>query len=506
MLRRKINHIALGVLGLLFVAAPARSAILVVDDDNVTCPGAPFRTINQALAVAEAGDEIQVCPGLYMEQVGLAKPLTLAGMPVGNKKAGILPFDLPVSRPGALGGKLIAAGLLVDSRQVALDSLVVDVSAANVAGCTRVVAGVYLRATSGPVINVEERGAHATAPPDCDTGVGMLVEGGQIGEIFGKPILGKAVVAIRDSEFTDNQKGGIVVTGDTAIVKIRDTQVLGSGSAALGGQNGIELSGGVKGRIQDVQIRDFQTAVAGKTATGVLIFGANRVRMRGSTLTALQTGVFVVGDRARILDNQLGDITSDGIVFLGDRNRALGNSIDISSVSGVFIDGDHNTVRGGNMDYMPVGVWFFDGDRDLARGIDFPNCPSPGCVPEPERVGGVRTLTSDSVDPFTFDCAFATDCDDGNPCTTAVAHATTGPTTATRLPASTPCSDGTICNGQETCLTGVCQHGTPLVCVDGVECTQDFICDATLGCQFPAVQDGTSCNGGAGTCTAGVCS
>jgi hypothetical protein len=499
MLRSKINHIALGVAGMLVAAAHARAAVLVVDDDNVPCSFAPFRNINQALAVANADDEIQVCPGLYMEQVVLTKPLTLRGLPVGNQKAVLMPLQLPATRPSTIGGKLITAGILVDARNVVLDSLVLDMSAASVPGCSPVVAGVYLRAASGPLDNVEVRGAHATAPPDCDTGVGLLVEGGQIGDIFGKPIFGKAVVSVRESVFTNNQKGGIVVLGDRAIVKIRASQVLGNGLAALAVQNGIEVSGGAKARVQDAQIRDFQTAVAGKTATGLLLFGAKRVRSRHTTMTALQTGVFVVGDRARILDSQIGDIMSDGIVFLGDKNRALSNLIDVSSVSGVFIDGDHNTVSGGNMTDMPVGVWFFDGDRNLARGIDFEN------VTEPERVGGVRTLTSDAVDPFSLDCAAAADCDDGNLCTTDACDTTTGACTATILPNFTSCGDANVCNGAEVCLTGVCQAGTPLVCVDGNECTQDGICDAALGCQHPNVPDGTVCGGGMATCTNGVC-
>src|SRR5262249_59891671 len=134
MLRSKIIHITLGVLATVLVASHARAAILVVDDDNVPCFAAPYHNINAALAVAEAGDEIQVCPGLYMEQVVLTKPLTLRGMPVGNKKAVILPFDLPVSRPSTIGGKLITAGLLVDSPQVAPDTLVGDMSAAHAPG------------------------------------------------------------------------------------------------------------------------------------------------------------------------------------------------------------------------------------------------------------------------------------------------------------------------------------------------------------------------------------
>ena len=222
---------------------PRARNILVVDDDNVRLR-APYHNINAALAVAEAGDEIQVCPGLYMEQVVLTKPLTLRGMPVGSQKAVIMPPALLASRQSTIGGKFIAAGILVDAPKVVLDSLVVDMSAANVPGCAPAVAGIYVRDASGPLTNLEVSGAHATAPPDCDTGVGLLIEGGQIGDNFGQPLLGKAVVSLSNSTFTNNQKGGVVVLGNRAIVKIRDSQVLGDGAAALEVQNGIELTGG----------------------------------------------------------------------------------------------------------------------------------------------------------------------------------------------------------------------------------------------------------------------
>src|SRR5262249_54449680 len=156
----------------------------------------------------------------------------------GSQKAVILPPALLSSRPSTIGGKLVAAGILVDAPKVTLDSLVVDMSAAVVNGCSPAVAGIYVRDASGPLSNLVASGAHATTTPDCDTGVGLLIEGGQIGDIFGKPLLGKSVVSVSNSAFNHNQKGGIVVLGNRAIVKIRSSQVLGDGAAALGVQNG----------------------------------------------------------------------------------------------------------------------------------------------------------------------------------------------------------------------------------------------------------------------------
>ena len=220
-----------------------------------------------------------------------------------------MPPGLLASRQSTIGGKFVAAGILVDAPQR---------GARQPGGEHECGQRCRLRSRRGGRLPPRRqrtglesgsiRGA-CDRPARLRHGRGSAHRGGQIGDIFGKPLLGKAVVTISDSTFTNNQKGGIVVLGDRAIVKIRACQVLGDGAAALGVQNGIELTGGVKARVQDILVRHFQTAVAGKTATGLLLFGAHKARLRRGTITDVQTGIFVVGDGARVLDTQIGDIT-----------------------------------------------------------------------------------------------------------------------------------------------------------------------------------------------------
>ena len=64
-----------------------------------------------------------------------------------------------------------------------------------------------------------------------------------------------------------------------------------------------------------------------------------------------------------------------------------------------------------------------------------------------------------------------------------------------------PCSDGDLCNGMETCLMGACGGGSenPLDCDDGNPCTDDA-CHASSGCIHEEVPDGYAC----GDCQAGV--
>ena len=57
----------------LFQTTSAFAGTLVVDDDRAQCSGAQFPSINFAVAAANPGDTIKVCPGLYQESVRVAK-------------------------------------------------------------------------------------------------------------------------------------------------------------------------------------------------------------------------------------------------------------------------------------------------------------------------------------------------------------------------------------------------------------------------------------------------
>jgi len=66
----KLRHVAIYASVLLcFGTAPAFARTLVVDNDGAECPKAEYTTIQQAVAAAEAGDKILVCPGLYLGTV-----------------------------------------------------------------------------------------------------------------------------------------------------------------------------------------------------------------------------------------------------------------------------------------------------------------------------------------------------------------------------------------------------------------------------------------------------
>ncbi len=113
-----------------------------------------------------------------------------------------------------------------------------------------------------------------------------------------------------------------------------------------------------------------------------------------------------------------------------------------------------------------------------------------------------KSLRSDFGDSFTLEVCgngivdAGEQCDGGpagNPCCVACKFA----------PGGTPCPDGNVCNGDETCSAfGQCVPGTPITCIDNNLCTDDG-CDPAVGCTF--TNNDLPCDDGNGCTVADMC-
>lgn len=543
---------------LLLAGAEARgSQILYVDDDGMdpfNCAGAPFQTITDALAVANAGDEIRVCPGVYPEQVTITKSVTIRGENFGSRRAVIKPAALPATLPSLWSTNPITAAVLVDTKFIRMSDVDIDLSDNTLAACSPALAGLYLRNTSGRIERVEVYDTRLASRPDCESGVGVFIESGPTEFVLGKPINGTARVSLRGVKFENYQKAGLAAHGPRTILVIVDASAT-AGVGPVGGAvaNGYEFAFGARGKLVDSTAEGHTTAVPGRLAAGVLGFELGKTKIRRDTFTDNQVGVFVVGDRARIKRSVITDNTSDGVVLLGDANLVASTEISRSSVSGCFVNGDRNVIRGGFINDAEFGVWFIAGFGNAYYGTTFQGVD----LATRGVFGGVRDLTPATAAPFRTRCTSSLACDDGDACTTDPCDVMSGvcshapvvcddanPCTDDSCDSllgcqnvvddTNPCSDGsvcttadvcsggvcagvltppavlcnagngTVCDGLEACnpVTGTCDPGTPPTCDDGNECTTDT-CDAILGCQVANVIDGTPCTGG--TCTGGVC-
>jgi|GEM_PF-1468309 len=514
--------------------APAHASVIYVATDPpppvLECFGAPFHTIGAALAVARPGDEIRICPGEYPEQIVLSRPIRLTGVLEGTVRPRIKPAALPVSQSSLLGANAVTAALIVDNELAAIANLEVDLSNVSVSSCLPVLTGIYLRRASGFVERTRIVNVRTSGQAPCNSGVGLYIESGQVGEILGKPVVAQARVTVRDVELAGYQKAGLAANGPRTTVVVRGGSATGTGPIETPAQYGYQIGFGASGRLTGVTTTGHISLRPGKAAADVLGFRGHRLSVSRSTMSASQEGVLAIGDRTRVKRSQLSFMTGDGIVFLGHRNLALGNLIEASGVAGVFANGNINVVRAGVIRDQLLGVWFQEGIRNRIRGIWFDGVP----VEAQGVYGGIRwDMTTASAEPFTTECRTAADCDDGNSCTTAVCQAghcvlttlapgstcddgnscttgdlcnTAGLCAGTTVPPATPCDDGKTCTTGDTCTAaGVCV-GTPALagtpCDDGNGCTGSDVCNGSGSCGGTPLIAGTACDDG-NACTLG---
>jgi cysteine-rich repeat protein len=119
---------------------------------------------------------------------------------------------------------------------------------------------------------------------------------------------------------------------------------------------------------------------------------------------------------------------------------------------------------------------------DLCTGSS-PTCPADAKSTSECRAAGGTCDVAEVCDGVSDDCpADQVDpglCADGNPCTLESCVALE--CQIDPIASDTPCPDGDVCNGDETCQLGVCTSGMSLTCDDGEVCTADS-CDPLGGC------------------------
>jgi pectin methylesterase-like acyl-CoA thioesterase len=124
-----------------------------------TCPGANFSTIQAAVNASASGDTVQVCPGIYPEQVIIKKGLNLIGIQSGNADAAVVISPAGGMSPNVTGvGGPIAAGIAVISASpVSIANVVVDGSNNQIKSCGVDLVGIFFQNASGSIKYVVTR-------------------------------------------------------------------------------------------------------------------------------------------------------------------------------------------------------------------------------------------------------------------------------------------------------------------------------------------------------------
>lgn len=336
----------------LLLAAPAFAATTVEVGSCLTGL-VQFPAIQDAVNQSPAGTIIDVCPGIYPEQVSINKNLTIKGVadPNSNQDAAIIvsPSGGVVANASSLSsGQPIAAQILVTSpaTSVTLSGLTVDGAGNNLPDCSVDLIGVYYQNASGSVTTFAVRNqALAPALNGCQSGLGVFVQSGGGGT---------STVLVQDTSVHNYQKNGITGNEPGTTLNMVNNAVQGAGVVNPPGaaQNGIQIGFGAKGKatgntVLDQLYGDINTAIS----VGVLLYDAaenSNIKVINNNIHNTQTAVGIYtdssdptqyGDGVTVQANDIFEtLTYDAIDVCTNGNTIKGNTIANSAESAIHFD------------------------------------------------------------------------------------------------------------------------------------------------------------------------
>ncbi|MGA7409740.1 MAG: right-handed parallel beta-helix repeat-containing protein [Bryobacteraceae bacterium] len=304
--------------------------ILVVGQPSTPCPGATYTTIGAAVTAANPGDEIDICPALYPEQLIITKRLKL----VGVEANGVNRVLLQPSLTDLMGLATEAVITVMNTQGVGIENLAIDASHNTVATCSPGLAGVHFFNASGKVKDSAIFGAELTNPTGCPTlpvlnGFGVLVDANQPGPFS---------VSVEHNSIHDYTANGVFVNGTAGGVKaeIVGNTISGVGPASGTKQFAIYLLNGAIGKIHDNALTEglcgslTTVACIAVRSEGVTTRNAgDGTEVNDNIITDAQSGIFINGaNDLKVMNNQISNIYGlDGIDIQGTAAGHFTNSV-----------------------------------------------------------------------------------------------------------------------------------------------------------------------------------
>lgn len=189
---------------------------------------------------------------------------------------------------------------------------------------------------------------------------------------------------IAKNSVTGFHRAGILVDGVGSSATVRGNTVVGIGEKSTGwAENGIQVSRGGSATLTGNRVEGHWWDLNDFVSSGVIVFGADGVTVRGSDLAANDAGLVLVGDRIKAVDNILDVSTPDGsrdgtlhygaLVF-GENNALVRNDFSTTTGAdiGVFVSAtSSNTKLVGNTFAGGFGTPIFDGGDDTKLPAPF---------------------------------------------------------------------------------------------------------------------------------------
>ncbi|MCC6628762.1 MAG: right-handed parallel beta-helix repeat-containing protein [Chloroflexi bacterium] len=312
-----------------FVTVRANNAY--VTPNSFIAPLTTAPSVQRGVDAAGAGDTVNVQAGTYTEQVVITKDLTVVGTDGALLTNIVAPATIPVAANPA------SAIVRIDGAGVGVDLSGFTVKGPGPGSCGSIGAGIFVSGGANGVIHdnrvLDIRDHEPVPPPNlsgCQNGVGILV---------GRSAFATTGTAtITDNHIEGYQKNGIVVSNTGSSATIKDNTVKGFGAQTQIAQNGVQISSGATGSIENNTIQDHlcnapscgPNPVTDTQSAGVILYdhGAG-VLVKGNTITnndmGLYTYMLVPGvttvDSNQITANRYSGVFADqGIVNVFSNN------------------------------------------------------------------------------------------------------------------------------------------------------------------------------------------
>ncbi|MGE5483879.1 MAG: right-handed parallel beta-helix repeat-containing protein [Ignavibacteriales bacterium] len=237
-----------------------------------------FASVADAVAAVEAGGTVDVAAGTYIEQVEIAKPLTLegAGPDTVIKSPEVLTIGFTTSAPN----KPIV--YVHDATDVTIINLKIDGDGKGNANYR--FDGIAYHNAGGMVENVEITGVRDTPLSGMQAGVAIYAYNDDDAS---------RTLEVKDCEIGDFQKNGMALNGTGLTVTVTGNTVTGAGPTELIAQNGIQVAYGAVGTVTGNNVTGCHyTGSPDWSAAGILLYQPGEgTNATGNQVSQCQYGV-----------------------------------------------------------------------------------------------------------------------------------------------------------------------------------------------------------------------
>jgi hypothetical protein len=298
--------------------------ILKFDDHDVILvggAGSEFTTIQSGVDAAGAndGDVVLVAAGTYVEQVTVVnKVLTIQGQ--GDATKIVAPATLAANVQDIGSGTpsknaiIGVSGGDVTIKDLSIDGLGNGNHLSTAYGAADFDGIFYLNA-SGHIDDVSVTGIRDSLHLDGSLSGNQRGNGIVVANRDGVT----RTIEVSDSKVTDFQKTGMVFDGAGLKVEVEDNTVIGGGLQPLGSpaQNGIQVSRGATGTVDDNDVSNIGYGPDSFSATGILVFDSDNVVVKHNHVT------------------MVGDSQDAGIAFV-DADNPTASHNDVTASYGIY--------------------------------------------------------------------------------------------------------------------------------------------------------------------------